>query len=232
MSQIVRILVVDDNFINRQYFSFALTKKGYIVELAENGFEAIDKANESEFDIILTDIKMPDLDGYETTKRIKQISHHENTPVVATSAEEISEDSKNLFVDTLLKPIKLQQVYNVVNRFCQVNETELDFNQKLAMEFAYNDRKIMLKMIAMFRIELPKQMLLLGNLLEDQNYNETSYLIHNIRGSCKVSGAEKLDKKLEKLSILIKHNDFKNIYTCFDLIKTAVESYLKIKHVI
>jgi len=230
MPDTIRILVIDDNLINRQYFSFALIKRGYHVDLAEDGFEAIEKAQENDYDLILTDIKMPLMDGYETTVKIKQIPQHENTPIVATSAENISGENKKHFVDTLLKPIKLKQLYSVVNRFCQIDEDVLDFNIKQALEYAYNDKEIMRKMITMFSMELPIQLTLLNDMITRPNYSQASDLIHKMRGSCKTCGALKLDKKLESLSFILPSGELSNIKKSYKDIDNVARYFLTINH--
>ncbi len=205
------LLIIDDNLINRQYFSMALAKKNYKVQLAEDGFVAIEKAKENDFHLILTDIKMPVIDGYETTKQIKQIPRHKNTPFIATSAETIAEENRELFVKTLLKPIKLQQLYKAVAEFCPHHKKILDFDKKHALAFAYDDEKIMHKMVSMFVQQLPEQMQQLQHLINSKKNQQTYDFIHKIRGSCKACGAVNLDNKLASLSQALKsQNENKN----------------------
>ncbi|HFC29448.1 MAG TPA: response regulator [Oceanospirillales bacterium] len=234
----IQILVIDDNLINRQYFSFALAKKGFSVNLAEDGFAAIKLAKKNNFDLILTDIKMPDMDGYETTRKIKQIRQHQNTPVVATSAETIAEKNQHLFESCLLKPIKLQELYATVEKFClnnkipkdEASQKALDFNQKQALAFAYNDKQIMQKMISMFSQELPLQITQLAHSLSNNSHKVARDLIHKIRGSCKTCGADNLDTNLEKLSKSIKDNDLDKINDVFSQVKSASVRFIKFSH--
>jgi len=73
MGEPASILIVDDNVSQCKTMSFVLERKGYIVALANDGPEALEKVEDKPFDIILMDIKMPLMDGVETYRRIKKI---------------------------------------------------------------------------------------------------------------------------------------------------------------
>ena len=81
-----RLLVVDDNEMNRDMLSRRLQKQGYVVEMAEDGRNALVKMGESEFDLVLLDIMMPEMDGYEVLARIKGDDRLRHIPVVMISA--------------------------------------------------------------------------------------------------------------------------------------------------
>ncbi len=67
-----RVLVVDDEDIVRTSCSRALSPEGYEVKLAKNGYDGLKMIEEDKFDIVLTDLKMPDMDGIEVLRRIKE----------------------------------------------------------------------------------------------------------------------------------------------------------------
>src|SRR6266540_888485 len=92
-----RILVIDDEAIVRTSCSRTLVPEGYEVILAANGIEGLRMLGEEKFDLVLTDLKMPDMDGIEVLKRIK-----ENWP-----ATEVIIVTGYQTVDTAVKAIKL-----------------------------------------------------------------------------------------------------------------------------
>ena len=81
------ILIVDDNMINRKYFSMSLIKSGFRVETAENGSQAICMAQTRLYDVILMDIRMPDLNGFEVSHIIRQTTDNKNTPILFNPIE-------------------------------------------------------------------------------------------------------------------------------------------------
>jgi CheY-like chemotaxis protein len=80
----IRLLVVDDEENIRILFKEELEEDGYEVEVAGNGFEALDKMKETNFDLIVLDIKMPGMDGIQTLNAVKKIN--KDQPVILCSA--------------------------------------------------------------------------------------------------------------------------------------------------
>ena len=93
-STITKILIVDDSEINRDILQQRLTNYGYQVDMAVDGLEALEKLQQEPFDLILLDIMMPGLDGYETLERVKSDAHLKDIPVVMISALDDREVSK------------------------------------------------------------------------------------------------------------------------------------------
>src|SRR5262245_44836849 len=82
------ILVVDDHKPNRIKISFAVKKLGYTAEVAEDGRQALDMLRVQPFDLVLLDIIMPELDGYEVLEQMKADSGLRHIPVIVISAEQ------------------------------------------------------------------------------------------------------------------------------------------------
>lgn len=103
------ILLVEDNQINQIVVSEFLRLSKATVSIANNGIEAIALFNESQFDAILMDIQMPQLDGYETTRRIRAIHGGDSMPIIGISAgvseQEISKALSSGMDDFLPKPL-------------------------------------------------------------------------------------------------------------------------------
>ncbi|NUM34483.1 MAG: response regulator [Candidatus Brocadiae bacterium] len=88
MNQSGNILVVDDNRMNRIKLSLSLQQQGYVVSVAENGKEALSIAQKEPFDLILLDIVMPEMDGYQVLEVLKADKILRNIPVIVISAIE------------------------------------------------------------------------------------------------------------------------------------------------
>jgi CheY-like chemotaxis protein len=80
------ILIVDDFDDTRLLLRTWLEKKGYRVVEAENGNEAVAKAESGGFDLIIMDVEMPELDGLSATRKIRQLTNYRTVPIVAVSA--------------------------------------------------------------------------------------------------------------------------------------------------
>ncbi|MBN2043661.1 MAG: response regulator [Anaerolineales bacterium] len=92
MTENVSILYVEDNFENRILVMRILSAEGYSVTFAENGTEALNAVNNSEFDLILMDINLPDIDGYTLTSMIRKNANLANIPIVALTANVMKGD--------------------------------------------------------------------------------------------------------------------------------------------
>lgn len=113
-NQQIRILVVDDIADNLQILSTTLSKQGYQVRCAKNGSTAIRGANTILPDLILLDIKMPDLDGYQVCQKLKANEQTRHIPVIFLSALDDVLDKVKAFevggVDYISKPIQVKEV--------------------------------------------------------------------------------------------------------------------------
>ena len=120
----LRILLVDDAQENRMLVRAHLKPKNCKITMAENGLEAVNKFKEQEFDLVLMDLQMPEMDGYQATREIKQWEQEkglEPTPVVALTAHALTEDikkTKNMgFAGHFTKPIKKARLMDLIEQY-------------------------------------------------------------------------------------------------------------------
>jgi len=83
-----RLLVVDDNKVNRLLLARSVERQGYRVSLAENGRVALEKLHSEPFDLLLLDIEMPELDGFAVLEQLKADPQLRDLPVIVTSSIE------------------------------------------------------------------------------------------------------------------------------------------------
>lgn len=109
-----RVLVVDDSAIVRNIHSFMLKSGGFEVVEASNGYEAMEKLLESQFDLVVTDVNMPKMDGYSLCEAIRKESQYAETPIIIISTESEAEDKlrgfkagANVYV---IKPVKSEEL--------------------------------------------------------------------------------------------------------------------------
>ncbi|KPL02583.1 MAG: hypothetical protein AMJ90_05480 [candidate division Zixibacteria bacterium SM23_73_2] len=111
-----RILVVDDEKVIREFLKDFLSDQGYGVDLASDGKEALDKVRRSEYDLIITDIKMPNANGIEVLKELKQ--KKSNTAVIMITgypSVETETECRNLGASGyLVKPFSISQIQQLL----------------------------------------------------------------------------------------------------------------------
>ncbi|GAK61392.1 multi-sensor hybrid histidine kinase [Candidatus Vecturithrix granuli] len=125
----LRVLVVEDNEINQQVAKELLETRGMIVTIANTGQEAVQWVRDAEFDFILMDIEMPDMDGYEATQRIRELAASlpaktlQQIPIIAMTAHALTGDRKKSLEagmnDHLIKPMDPEQLYAMLFKWIE-----------------------------------------------------------------------------------------------------------------
>ena len=109
-----RILLVEDNELNRDMLSRRLQRAGYQVELAIDGKQGLQMADASLPDLILLDLSLPEMDGWEVLHRLKSHPKMKNIPVVALTAHALVTDRERAFEagfdDYDIKPVELPRL--------------------------------------------------------------------------------------------------------------------------
>jgi two-component system cell cycle response regulator DivK len=114
----VKILVVEDNEMNRDMLSRRLMRKGYEVIIALDGEEGVAKAQAESPDLILMDMSLPVLDGWEATRRLKAAPETHAVPIIALTAHAMAGDREQALAagcdDYDSKPIEFQQLLSKI----------------------------------------------------------------------------------------------------------------------
>ena len=92
-----KILLVEDNEMNRDVMFRLLSRRGYQVVFAEDGELAIERAQEEKPDLVLMDISLPKIDGYEATRRLRSLEAGRTVPIIALTAHAMTSDREKAF---------------------------------------------------------------------------------------------------------------------------------------
>lgn len=115
------ILLVEDNETNLKFMKMLMKELGYEVTIAINGLEAVNFANELDFDLIIMDIQMPKMNGLEATKIIKNIENKREIPIVGLSANAFQGDINEAIAtgmnDYLAKPVQVEDIALIIKKY-------------------------------------------------------------------------------------------------------------------
>ncbi len=123
----MKILAVDDNKENIYMLETLFKSYGYEVESSQNGVEALEKLAEQDFDVVISDILMPEMDGYEAMRAIRRRKRFTELPIIALTAYAMTGD-KEVFLKAgmdgyLAKPVELQELEKALHQMCSGGET-------------------------------------------------------------------------------------------------------------
>lgn len=123
--RVAKILLVEDNEMNRDMLSRRLTRKGFDVIVAADGLEGLSLAAGERPDLILMDMSLPGMDGWEATRQIKAAPETNHIPVIALTAHAMSDDREKALEagcdDYDTKPVELERLLGKIGRFLKSN---------------------------------------------------------------------------------------------------------------
>jgi PAS domain S-box-containing protein len=211
------ILLVEDNDINRLYAGSILKMWGCPFDTAENGEVAIEKLKNTHFDLILMDIQMPVMDGFEATKVIRQWTNEKGkVPIVALTANATQRDIDKCITlgmnDCLTKPFTQEDLLKVLHRYLgnkfhvveSVNQTRSNHHVD-RIDFSYlekvsgNNKEFIREIADAFIKSIPNSIQELENNVENENWIELARVAHKIKPSITLLGVHNLKDKIVKL---------------------------------
>ena len=170
------LLLAEDNRLNQRLAVTLLEKMGHRVTVAENGQSAVDLATEASYDAILMDVQMPEMNGLQATRRIREYESDKSTPtpIIAMTAHAMAGDRQRCLDagmdDYISKPIDIAQLCRLLREHVASfpheshTDTQSDFNEHLlfnevdALATAGGDRQLLQEIIAIFLSEESERM--------------------------------------------------------------------------
>jgi len=218
------ILVVDDNIVNREVSCQILKKSGCKVDQASNGLEAIFKAKANAYDIIFMDIQMPEMDGIEATRQIKNLMTKKRPWIIAMTAYSMKEDEDRFLSagldDYLAKPIRAKQLIGKVyeritgvkntspNNFLPGKDLKILNRKVLSQLKKYGGKEMILSALGDFKLETKHQLEVCIKALKKDDYETVQKQIHTLKGSSGTLGIEKIAQKAHTIESLIKKEEY------------------------
>jgi len=230
----VNILLVDDNQLNRDVFIDLISdsKNNVSVDIAEDGVQAIRKFESNNYDIILMDLQMPNMDGYETTKHIREKfpAIKNQIPIVAMTAHVLEGVSEKCLAagmnDCVSKPINTYQLSLLINQLLNrgaesnvsIDKNTISNNKKegsvidlsMIKKISKNNNEKIIKYINLYLESVPLDLQNMKEALAEKNYKVLGELAHKLKGNAGYMGLNKLLSCLEKMENLIENDEKSN----------------------
>ncbi|MGB0359855.1 MAG: response regulator, partial [Endozoicomonas sp.] len=217
-----KILLAEDNEINQQVASELLQGIGLDVVMVTNGAEAVEKIYEESFDLVFMDIQMPEMDGYQATRRIRRRPGNDKLVIIAMTAHAMTGDKERCLQagmnDHISKPLNPVTLKQMIRHWLQVGEGDAMISAKMEVELGNNEwlelpgfnqddglsrlhgNHILYKQLLRdFYNEQHSVLLVLQGYLEASQWQDACQLIHNLAGIAGNLGAKSLFQQASQL---------------------------------
>lgn len=208
------ILVAEDNTMNQKYISNLLQKWKFNFVIASDGKKAVDKAYLQRYDVILMDIQMPNMDGYEATLKIRNTQNpNQNTPIIAlTASAMLDQKSKALAVgmnDFVTKPFAPNSLLNVIQTYIDITKLAVNdlpertssspLDVERLTELYGTDKLYAADMFQTFLNEVLADFNIIGELIYQEDWLALSKHAHKLKPTLGMVGLSKLELQMMEI---------------------------------
>lgn len=210
LEAMLKVLIAEDIEINQIVISEMVRVLDCTTRVVGNGAEALNALKEENFDLVLMDGNMPEMDGYEATTRIRAGeagSHNTNIPVITISANTEPQDiRKSIEVgmnDFVRKPISLPELANKIQKWTHQKRAPInaDAIRKLQEIQSRGNRKLIANLVQIFRTNTPDSLRNLRLFAENEDRVELTKMAHGLKSTSALLGAGRMQAlciRLEK----------------------------------
>ena len=213
-----KVLLAEDNEVNRRLVRTLLEKRGHTVVLAENGQEALNALAREDVDVVLMDIQMPVMDGFEAIRaiRARETSSGGHLPIIALTAHAMKGDRERCLEagadDYVTKPVRTAELLAAMERVMTQRtiptpsggpatnvSTSTVLNATAALERVEGDHELLEELVGLFTEECVKMMADIQKALEERDGHLLARLAHTLKGSASNLGAVSVPEIARKL---------------------------------
>jgi len=249
------ILLAEDNSINQKLAVILLNKAGYSVDAVENGLQVIEKVKDGKYNAILMDVQMPEMDGFEATRRIREweTDRHQHIPIIAMTAHAMKGDRERCLAagmdDYVSKPLEIRILLGVLDRWLQVSDSEepqpvqteepapaespappadeLPMDIDRALERFGGDRPFLVEMSRDYVAGFPDRIKDIKTALLANNANDLSRFAHNLKGVSANFSAGPVTNVSAELETLGRQEDLKTAPELLARLEVEAERLVK-----
>jgi two-component system sensor histidine kinase BarA len=236
----IRMLAVDDIELNLRLLQTWLKPSAITLDLAYDGQSAIDLCQHTEYDLILMDIQMPNMDGLQTTQFIRKTQLNLGTPIVAVTAHAMEAEQQH-FLDSgmddfLSKPINLANLVSLINEWCE--QTPVEASSKLhtsanaidwdaSLSLCYNDQAAAIEFLDDFTKRLSGHAKEIENGWNAQASQEVLASIHKLHGACCYTGVPYLKAYCDQAQTLLKQQQTQGLTHIIASLLTEIDRVIE-----
>jgi CheY-like chemotaxis protein len=222
----MRILLAEDNAVNQQVALRMLQRLGYRADMAANGLEVLEALNRQPYDVVLMDVQMPELDGLEASRQIRQRWPEAHKPwIIAMTANALRGDRERCLEagmnDYVSKPIQLAQLSEVINRALPDAEEptppanaaadalpvlDITVLEQLCEELGDGDPAIVLELLELFLRDSRQLVQALQTAHAQNNTNDLVRAVHTLKSTSASIGAQALASHCQEIEHLSRTN--------------------------
>jgi signal transduction histidine kinase/DNA-binding response OmpR family regulator/CHASE3 domain sensor protein len=205
------ILIVDDHPINRMVLQKQVNALGYAAEVASDGVEALDKWSSGRYAAVITDCNMPEMNGYELARHIRECelsNMHQHTPIIACTANALGGEVEKCLaagMDAhLAKPIDLSQLHERLTRFVplKAGAGAHPIDRTALVDLAAGDPALENEVIRRFAEHNISDTRALEAAVQSRDARRVVEAAHRIKGAARIVGAKALAEACEELERL------------------------------
>jgi CheY-like chemotaxis protein len=200
-------LVAEDNPMNQQLMKHLLSNWEFDFDIVSNGKEAINNLQSKEYDVVLMDIQMPEMDGYTATKMLRN-EFNFRVPVIAMTAHAMAGEKEKCISfgmnDYISKPINEQELYKIILRYTNNQNGSGKGSPVIDLvylnELSKGDKNFETEMIRQFIVQVPEEIKSLSSSIQAKNYSAVKSAAHGLKSSVSFVGlSSKLQPVLEQI---------------------------------
>lgn len=224
----IKVLVAEDIPLNQLLMKTILDEFGFEMEIAENGRIAVDKLKQGNFDIVLMDLQMPEMNGFEATEHIRS-GLKSTIPIIALTADVTTVDLAKCKAvgmnDYIAKPVDERVLYNKIlslvkrnKKLVEMNEANLSKNRIRCVNLDYLNQRthsnpgLMMEMISLYLEQTPSLVDIMKSSLEGKDWNTLYATVHKMIPSFSIMGIhtdfENMARKVQEYAGTQKKTDF------------------------
>ena len=236
----LRVLLAEDSLVNQKLAVSLLKQAGHEIVVANNGAEAVAAVKRGPFDLVLMDVQMPEMDGFEATKQIR--AHEQTTggrvPILAVTAHAMKGDRELCLaagMDSYIsKPIRAAELHQRIDEITATSArvdrprpaavaADDSWDWSTALATVQGSEELLREIIEAFLEEAPRQILAMHEAIKRSDAALLRRAAHTVKGAVRYFGADRAFKMAMQLETLAHDGDMGTAIPAIDLLEREVE---------